>query len=57
MDQLQLMLLNTCLIKGFYQAGKFQHLIYSTFEASGIVTSEKTLKPSKVIKLMDNKDV
>lgn len=47
MHQLHLMLRNTSLIKGFYQAGKFQHLIYSTFEASGITTSENTLKPPR----------
>lgn len=57
MDQTQPMLLNTCLIKGFHQAGKFQHLIYSTFEACGTVTSENILKALKVKKLMDNKDV
>lgn len=57
MDQAQPMLLNTCLIKGFHQARKFQHLIYSTFEACGIITSENTLKAPKVIKLMDNKGV
>lgn len=30
-------------------------MVYSTFEASGIMTTENTLKPPKVIKLMGNK--